>query len=169
MCNIFAIWTIRWAILTILIFTNWDFLCVTFFFKTDFYTFGSCFFIFGRVFIDTDFILKEANFLWMFRGSLICLEVSTEYTKKCVKKIKEQNRFVRRKANFLHNFKSVTRTWIETLSPYLWLVTYTTLHTEGQLILEWLFGVFKKTQKFHEFFLDSKKWSNQKDKGILLC
>ena len=46
-------------------------------------------------------------------------------------------------------------------------------HAKGQLISEWIFGVFnfpKKTmQKFDEISaLESKKWFNQRDKGTLL-
>jgi hypothetical protein len=45
--------------------------------------------------------------------------------------------------------------------------------TKGQLISEWIFGVFNFPKKQHKIWwisaLESKKWSNQKDKGTLLC
>ena len=42
--------------------------------------------------------------------------------------------------------------------------------SKGQLISEWLFGVFNTNAKIWWISaLKSKKWSNQKDKGTLLC
>ena len=44
---------------------------------------------------------------------------------------------------------------------------------KGQLISEWLFGVFNFPKKHAKIWwisaLESKNWSNQKDKGTLLC
>ena len=46
-------------------------------------------------------------------------------------------------------------------------------NAKGQLISEWIFGVFKspknKPKNWWISVLKSKKWCNQKDKGILSC